>query len=66
MENMRTGCPPRDPLLRFSSAKTHTRLYDEQRAEQGVSGYDPQAAAMHSLSHTAIIYSTARGSSPER
>ncbi len=34
--------------------------------EQGVAGYDPQAAAMHTLAHAAHLWSTARGSSPER
>ena len=35
-------------------------------AEQGVAGYDPQAAAMHTLRLAAHLSSTARGSSPER
>ena len=38
----------------------------KMRAEQGVAGYDPQAAAMHTLPHGAHLWSTARGSSPER
>ena len=38
----------------------------EKPVEQGVAGYDPQAAAMHALRLAAHLWSTARGSSPER
>jgi hypothetical protein len=38
----------------------------KMKAEQGVAGYDPQAAAMHTLAHAAHLSSIARGSSPER
>ena len=37
-----------------------------QFIEQGVAGYDPQAAALHTPPHGAHLSSTARGSSPER
>ena len=39
---------------------------DNYLVQQGVAGYDPQAAAMHTLPHAAHLWSTARGSSPER
>ena len=38
----------------------------QKSIEQGVAGYDPQAAAMHTHPHAAHLSSTARGSSPER
>lgn len=41
-------------------------MVEDERVEQGVAGYDPQAAAMHTLAHAAHLSITARGSSPER
>ena len=66
MENQRERLRPRDPLPRFMSANPRAKVRNEKRAEQGVAGYDPQAAAMHTLPHGAHLWSTARGSSPER
>ena len=37
-----------------------------KESEQCVAGYDPQAGAVHTPPHDAHLWSTARGSSPER
>ena len=53
-------------LYRFQIDVVKAIIRKNTKSQQGVPGYDPQAAAMHPLPHTAHLSSTARGSSPER
>ena len=53
-------------LLDDEVATKAMEVINEKLGEQGVPVYDPQAAAMHTLPHGAHLWSTARGSSPER